>query len=116
MKRRRTKRCAPPGLRSARRLQIEKLETRIALSATPAYDEVDASWFASVVAPSVAGPAPAPVQWIIRLTPAVVASTGSVAEAAKLLADLPATVVRGLGLPGQLLLETAPSQQATIAA
>jgi subtilisin family serine protease/Tol biopolymer transport system component len=93
------------------------LEVRLALSAAPIeYNQVDAAWFAAVAAPTLVQDASAaPVEWIIRLSADAVRQAPSVAAAAKLLADLPVRVIGGLGLPGQLLLETAAASQAAVA-
>jgi subtilisin family serine protease/6-phosphogluconolactonase (cycloisomerase 2 family) len=87
-------------------LGFEQLETRLVLSVTPLaeYDQVTPAWFADAPAPTATQPTGELARWVIRLTPEAVAQANTVAAAAGLLRDLPLSVVRGLGLPGQLLV------------
>lgn len=57
-------------------------------------------------------------QWIVRLTADATQQAGSVSEVADLLnnTQVPFKVVRGLGLPGQVLVETSATAEATRAA
>jgi subtilisin family serine protease/Tol biopolymer transport system component len=98
-----------------RTLKFELLESRRLLSASPGsdYNRVDVAWFASLN-PGAQDAAPAERQWIIRLTPEAVAAAPNVAAAGRLLSDLSVTVIRGLGLPGQLLLEVADDHRAAV--
>ncbi|MEX2168320.1 MAG: S8 family serine peptidase [Pirellulales bacterium] len=90
----------------SRRLHLERLENRLVLSASAAYSMVSPTWFAVAPVDDSAPETPAPPsqEWIIRLTAEATQAAGNVAGAAALLDDLPLTVVRGLGLPGQLLV------------
>lgn len=116
---------------------FERLEDRSLLSVSPVvgYQRVSPAWFemvsagddlraavaADVVSAGIAqpyGPLPADSssdQWIVRLTPAAVQEIESVSEAAVLLnSGGGLEIVRGLGLPGQLLVES-PSTSAAAA-
>lgn len=82
-----------------------------------AYDAPSPAWFAEVThldvgpAPMLARPAAAS-QWIVRLKPEAVATTAGPAYISSQLnagADGTFQVVRGLGLPGQLLVESSAS-------
>jgi subtilisin family serine protease/6-phosphogluconolactonase (cycloisomerase 2 family) len=117
-----------------RGLRLEALEPRLVLSAS--YGRVDAAWFAvaqplaameagefaqrtaaplisSTGASQAVTPDPLPPaatqRWIVRLTPSAASTAGGVQQAAEMLRDLPITVTRGLGLPGQLLAESSAS-------
>ncbi len=112
---------------------IESLEPRYLLDAggIGGYNEVSSAWFENVpsvtqtpIAPFI-GPVAVAVgfnggnwqdsasvaQWIVRLTPAATQQAGSVAGATTLLTtdSVPFTVVRGLGLPGQVLVRSSAS-------
>jgi subtilisin family serine protease len=99
------------------RLRLELLEDRRLLSI--GYDTVDPSWFAIVDSVDIAGPLPLdfttfenedsePSRWIVRLTPEAVSSVESISEtSALLLSDgVDFDIVRGLGLPGMILVES----------
>ena len=102
------------------RLRLELLEDRRLLSI--GYDAVDPSWFAMVETADTSefvGPLPLEFStfgtveaessnWIVRLTPEATASAGSVGETSALLQNdsVDLKVVKGLGLPGMLLIES----------
>jgi subtilisin family serine protease len=96
-----------------KRLGFERLEERLVLSANSLanYDTVSPEWF---VAPSSPATSTSAEQWIIRLTPEATAQARTVDGAASLLSNLPMTVVRGLGLPGQLLVSGAGSTASAV--
>lgn len=113
----------------SRRLHLEKLETRYLLSATPpsSYFQVSADWFTTLptspgtngqssLTPDGAIPTDSASQWIVRLTPEASQQAHNVAEAATMLSGMPITVVRGLGLPGQLHVRATGSEQQVYAA
>jgi subtilisin family serine protease len=116
----------------SRRLHMEHLEARYVLSASAAasYFQVSSDWFseiagstangsASVTTPSLApSSVDADDRWIVRLTPEALTSASTVATAAELLAQngLPVSVLRGLGLPGQLLVSSALESDAVSSA
>ncbi|NQV24198.1 MAG: hypothetical protein HQ518_07495, partial [Rhodopirellula sp.] len=86
---------------------IERLETRVYLSATAA--SVSASWFAALDTPadsSDESDASAAPQFLVRLTQAVTTQAGSVAGVQQLFNanSIQASVVRGLGEPGVILV------------
>ncbi len=112
-----------------RHVRFEPLESRWLLSGNglDEYDRVSPEWFAtalnvSTAAPgvrvgSVSGASGAASgsggeqfvdRWIVRLTPGATGQLGSVGRAEHLLDTLTANfqVIRGLGLPGQLLLHS----------
>jgi subtilisin family serine protease len=118
------------GLRPVRQFRatdsrsaVERLEQRCLLSADSSLPGLDAVSDVALASPDVSldqnvstawferGPValdsdrPAD-RWIVRLTAAATDQAGSVAGAQELLAsaDVPAIVVRGLGLPGMLLI------------
>jgi CSLREA domain-containing protein len=117
----------------------EELEARTVLSGTPDYDLVAADWFQQV-SPGVLGYAPRSfigplasamgtaggdwqstadvAQWIVRLTPEAAQQAGSVTGVESLLnGDSDSFhVLRGLGLPGLVLVEANTSTEATSAA
>ncbi len=112
---------------------FESLEPRYLLDAAGigAYNEVSSAWFERV--PSVTQTSIAPfigpvavaagfnggnwqdsadvAQWIVRLTPAATQQAGSVSGVTTLLTtnSVPFAVVRGLGLPGQVLVRSSAS-------
>ncbi|MFM7075717.1 MAG: hypothetical protein ACKO3G_06595, partial [Planctomycetaceae bacterium] len=110
----------------SRRLAAERLEDRRMLAAAPlvpgepAYDRVAPAWFAAP-AEVLAAPAPAAAaagsEWIVRLSSDTVARVRSVAEAAGFLGGIApgVEVVKGLGLPGQLLVRGAAGAMAALA-
>ena len=90
----------------ARRLRPELLEHRLMLASDLA---VDADWFggstgAALVGANESSAAPTS-RWMVQLTDQAVAQAGGAAGAPQLLAGVPLAGVRGLGLPGQLLVE-----------
>jgi subtilisin family serine protease len=117
-----------PGARAA--LSLEGLEQRHLLSMTPPladdaqYVTATSAWFQTVathsrqptvvstgfstaaIGPVTAAQAAVPGEWIVRLSKTALGSVGTVAEAATYLDNraLGVKVVRGLGLPGQLLV------------
>ncbi|WP_197526815.1 S8 family serine peptidase [Pirellulimonas nuda] len=107
---------------SARRLRVETLEHRLLLTGDPLlpdYLRPSLGWFgAATTAPLAAidGGALAStptVRWVARLTPEAAAQSGGAAGAAGLLGGVAVQSVRGLGLPGQLLIETSGDAAAT---
>jgi CSLREA domain-containing protein len=119
----------------------EALEARNLLSVTPAddYGVVASSWFAQIPSrlninsgSTFIGPLALAVgtsggnlqnsaevaQWVVRLTPPATQQAGSVAGVETLLDNntIDFQVLRGLGLPGQLLVSTDSSADATRAA
>ncbi len=110
-----------------RKLHLETLEARCVLSANvvSAYAEALPQWFAAAPAIELAGgatieesnSASAPTErWIVRLMPEATVAAGSVAESARIVSELSATAIRGLGLPGLLLVEASAEIAATLAA
>ena len=96
---------------------IEALEQRTLLSGQQT-DLVSPAWFAEVAGPSLPGPNLAQnttgvldTRWIVQLQPAVTASLSGAVDAASLFsnASFGIQVVRGLGLAGQLLIQTQSS-------
>ncbi len=117
------------------RLGFETLEPRLTLSASSAYDAVSASWYGAPPVAPFMGPtliawpvsavesaahtvAPQSTEWIVRLSPQATTQAGGVAGAAAVLGNLGFgyQVARGLGLPGQLLLEIEGASDAQIEA
>ena len=109
--------------------RIEQLEPRYLLTAAPSgYDTVSADWFETVAEPtfsldSSSGPNVTdwvgsltndvgstdsePNAWIVRLAPTVLQTISRVSDAVGLFSSSPGLrVLGGLGLPGQLLLES----------
>ncbi len=122
-----------------RQVRFEPLESRWLLngSGLDEYDTVSPEWFTtalnvSTAAPgvrvgSVSGASGAASgsggeqfvdRWIVRLTPAATGQTGALGQAEHLLDTLTANfqVIRGLGLPGQLLLHSFASHDVARAA
>lgn len=99
---------AAPTQRHAR-LHLELLEARLVLSGSPldGYNLISASWFGSPASPPEAHESTA-TEWIVRLTPEATAAAANVSGARAVLGNLGFSydVVRGLGLPGQLVLQT----------
>ncbi|NUQ64557.1 MAG: S8 family serine peptidase, partial [Pirellulales bacterium] len=118
-----------------RRVGLEHLEERTLLSMASGadYNQVDPQWFAEFAAPSslslaetmalnsqvapAYGPQearPEPSRWIVRLTPEAVEGIGSPAQTSDYLAwsGISFQVLRGLGLPGQVLVQTVQSAAA----
>lgn len=95
---------------------IEHLEQRVVLSGAQSgtYDVVAPQWF-DVIGPAIADTTPQSAgasqstgsEWIIRLTPDAVAASTSVEDSQNWLnsGELTFQVVKGLGLPGQLLVQ-----------
>jgi subtilisin family serine protease len=90
---------------------VERLETRTVLSATTlstlsSAQSVSSHWFDSA-APATSN-SDGGDAWIVKLTDAATTSAGSVAGVQQLFvsADIPADVVRGLGLPGMVLVSS----------
>jgi len=93
------------------------------------YTQVAPAWFAAPVsvAPAASSPAVSSMtaelnsdsagRWIVRLSPEAVAQVQSVDGAAALLdtGTVNFTVIRGLGLPGQVLVAAAGSDAAAVA-
>src|SRR3954451_23850274 len=93
-----------------RNLHLEHLEARCVLSASAAsYDQVTPDWFTTLGTSSGTTD-----RWIVRLTADAVAQAPSVAAASQLLqrTAIPVDVLRGLGLPGQLLVAGAGDSDA----
>src|SRR3954454_7433876 len=93
-----------------RNLHLEHLEARCVLSASPSnYDQVTPDWFATLGTSSGTTD-----RWIVRLTAEAVARAPTVSAAAELLQSsaIPVQVLRGLGLPGQLLVTGSTSASA----
>ncbi|MEM9185306.1 MAG: S8 family peptidase [Planctomycetota bacterium] len=100
-----------------RRLQVERLESKLVLSASSAgmgaedlsddfYSQVSGAWFAEVAPSKELALDPQGAEaWIVRLSPAATAEAGNALGAVGVLSDLPLTVVRGLGKSGQLLVQ-----------
>jgi subtilisin family serine protease len=123
-------RSASPASRKRRsnrvRLAVEPLEPRCVLSAAPPADPllVSSTWFedllpgasgaggglaADIDGPTagLAAPADGPLDWIVRFRSQHLTAIDSVAETAGLLAGgVSFSVVRGLGLEGQVLVRT----------
>jgi subtilisin family serine protease/Tol biopolymer transport system component len=122
-------------------LRVEQLEPRLTLSASAAVEFAAAApgWFAINPAAPIIGAWPSAhasamisagageesatpsietSDWIVRLTPDASARAGSVVGAAQMFDDdsMSWQVVRGLGLPGQLLVRAAGSKSDIIAA
>ena len=114
-----------------RRLHLEELEARLVLSgaSVAAYSQVSSDWFGPSVGLThdVFGASNSEVsdssdpdvesdRWIVRLTSDVIVQSPSLADAIALLGQsaLPIDVVRGLGLPGQLLIETSAEQRSDV--
>ncbi len=113
--------------RSRRLSQFEQLEQRTLLTIVPGFDYhlVSADWFGAVAeAPAPAGAvevgesldafgaatsaATACSRWIVRFLPEALSNVQTPAETAALLSGAVSfRVVRGLGLPGQVLIESA---------
>jgi subtilisin family serine protease len=130
--------CASRRQRRFRFLRLEPLEPRLVLSGVQAgdYDQVSPAWFAAVPqivagvqdapaaeSPTVFGPVQAAsgvqaTRWIVRLTEAATDGVEDVRQAEQLLDGLNADfqVLGGLGLPGQLLVRSFASLDATQAA
>ena len=89
-----------------RRLRPELLEHRLMLASDLM---VDADWFGGSSGGAQLGgtesPAAATSRWMVQLTDQAVLQAGSAAAVPQLLAGVPLAGVRGLGLPGQLLVE-----------
>ena len=111
--------------RRTRPLGAERLEDRHMLAAVPllpgerAYDHVDPAWFAApagLEAAPVAHPRNAG-EWVVRLSSDAVSGMRSVAEAAGFLGAVAPgmEVVKGLGLPGQLLVRGPAEAMAALA-
>ena len=125
--------------RRIRFLRVEHLEPRLALSGSLAseYDQVEPAWFAAVpqvftgAEESPAGTAgvsetdppsaSSMSRWVVRLSPSASAEMRTMLQAERFLDRLTADfqVIRGLGLPGQLLvrsLSPVAAAQAALAA
>src|SRR4051794_27210292 len=86
-----------------RTLHLEHLEARCVLSASAAsYDQVTPDWF-TALGSTTSGTTD---RWIVRLTADAVSQAPTVSAAAQLLqqSTVPVQVLRGLGLPGQMLV------------
>ncbi len=111
-----------------RKLHLEALESRCVLSADvtlAGYADALPQWFATVPGAELAAGlmvtensavSVSSQRWIVRLTPEAAIAAGSVAESARIVSELSATAVRGLGLPGLLLVEASAEVAATLAA
>jgi subtilisin family serine protease len=117
------------GPKRFRRPWIEVLEQRLLLDGAADYNSVTPAWFAQVARaapePAIYGPMTATAgggsggwessaevaQWIVRLTETATEQAGSVAGAKTLLdsGSVAFDVVRGLGLPGQVLVRASGS-------
>ena len=108
---------------------LEQLEERMLLtSLSPTgYSQVSPVWFESLVAdvPSLAAASLSEQpetsnddRWIVRLTEQAVLQTGTVRAAASLLneSDSELQVLRGLGLPGQLLVRAGGQERSVVEA
>ena len=128
----RVQRNAEHKLNAANRrrcLRVEHLENRLLLSADTgvAYAQVAPDWFAELgdvqsgvalggtaeATGSTANSTVDTTRWIVRLTPDATAQVSSLDDAIGLLGAGGSSIhkVRGLGLPGQLLVETIGSEQ-----
>ena len=117
--------------------RVEQLEPRYLLTAAPsAYDTVSADWFETVAEPtfsveSATGSSATdwvgglsddndsmnsePNGWIVRLSPSVLQTMSQVTDAIGLFSSAPGLrVLGGLGLPGQLLLESSACSSETL--
>lgn len=94
------------ALRAWRKLRIEPLEARLLLTTSPGfdYDQVNAAWFGALGSGTQATNGQS--EWVLRLTPEAAEQAAGVSGAPALLSALPITVMRGLGLTGQLLVES----------
>ncbi len=123
-----------------RKLHLEALESRCVLSAdvASAYAAALPQWFAtlpvteqaigvltaqsntaSILSSASTSSSPSvssSPRWIVRLTPEAATAAGSAAEAAQIMNELSATAIRGLGLPGLLLVEATAEVAAALAA
>jgi len=85
--------------------QAERLEPKLCLSAAAGSTSASPQWFQSLQAPAddISGE-----RWIVRLDAASTAQSADVAGARELLQanSVPITVLRGLGLPGMLLVSS----------
>lgn len=109
-----------PGSDAARHLRLELLEKRILLAsdAASAYQTASPAWFgvADSLPPRAATASselPPPAErWVVRLTPEAVGQYPNLDNAATFVQSLLPEVesVRGLGLPGQLLLTVDAAQ------
>ena len=121
---------------------FEQLEERTLLSLDPlgGYSQVSPAWFAAAelssspqdtIAPSPlscgsagedagenAPGSPAAHRWVVRFKSDSLSNIGGVTETADLLkgGDVAFEVIRGLGLPGQVLVQTAGNDPATVEA
>ncbi len=114
---------------TSRQYRVEQLEPRYLLTATASdYDTVSADWFETIAEPTYSvessrglsatdsvgvlsddsGSTNAePNGWIVRLSPSVLQTMSRVTDAIGLFSSAPGLrVLGGLGLPGQLLLES----------
>ena len=101
--------------RRKRLLQTERLEPRHLLSGSPnpSYNDVSPAWFAQ--ADEVSNN---PSQlWVARFKSEALGGIDSALGAERLLTNSPVSfeVVRGLGLPGQVLLATSETDAAAVA-
>lgn len=107
-----------------RALRLERLEDRRLLTALAgAYEQPSAAWFRDFregdsIADAVAGPVVSvetiewnghslpvrPGEWLVRLTEEAVLEAGPGGDLQRLLGELPIEPIRGLGLPGLLLV------------
>ena len=110
LSRRGSQRLAPIARPAQISHHVERLEPRLVLSATAGnddYDLVDPAWFQTVSTESN----PGATEWIVRLTQSATASISNVADAASVLnvADVSFQILKGLGLPGQVLVRSTNS-------
>ena len=96
--------CREPFWPTSRKCLLEPLEKRFLLTAGPTVGV--APWFAELHADQ--GASESVDRWIVRLSNDALVGVDSVAAAAALLGEpeFGLDVIRGLGLPGQLLVET----------
>jgi hypothetical protein len=102
--------CDRARLAHSHRLVYELLERRLLFSAQPAdsYQQPNAAWFDQVAPELAVANGDSVDRWIVRLTEPAVARASTVAATAALLGtpDFPMQVVRGLGLPGLVEVDT----------
>jgi len=107
------------------RTGVEALETRCLLTAAPlasaAYDMVSPVWFATVdqaAAEKTELPSADGSNWILRFTEESLTAATTVADTATMLENDEVTfqVVRGLGLPGQVLVKALETDRAGVEA